>query len=452
MSRKVHDSMGELTIPDGAHWQAQTQRAIENFGSPGGPMPAVFITELARLKAAAATTNEALGELPVGLGAAIVAAAKSVIEGAYADQFPVDRYQTGSGTSTNMNMNEVLATLASKSCSHTVHPNDHVNRGQSSNDVIPTTLQISVAVQLVSQLKPAISNLAKAIDDAGYKAEGIVKTGRTHLMDAMPLTLQQEFSAFSWQLREQLERIDDLIPRLCRVPLGGTAVGTGVNCHPKFAATVASALALETGLPIRIAENRFARMAALEAPLEASAVLQSVAMTLTKICNDLRWMNSGPNSGLAEIRLPPKQPGSSIMPGKVNPVIPEAVLMMCAQVNGMHTANQAAAQSGNFQLNVMLPLVAANLLDGMKLLCCGMRNLATNVFAGIEVNSEQIGDKLSRNPILVTALNSLIGYELAAKIAKRAQAENRPLMDVALEETQLSKEQLQELLDPTKMF
>lgn len=429
----------------------QTQLALDNFKLQGGAMPAAFIRALAMIKACAAEVNLELGEIDGQIGAAIAQQAHLVAAGAYLDQFPVDRYQTGSGTSTNMNMNEVLANLASAAANLQIHPNDHVNRCQSSNDVIPASIQFAAVVAVTDRLLPAIEALALAIDKQALAHTDVIKTGRTHLMDAIPISIGQEFGAWVFQLREQQERLSNCLPRLSQLPLGGTAIGTGLNSHPNFGAGVAQRLSTLTGCNFSICANRFARIAAQEVTLELSALLQNLAVTLLKICNDLRWMNSGPNAGLAEIRLPALQAGSSIMPGKVNPVIPEAVAMAATQVCGFHTANSMAAASGNFQLNVMLPLIGCNLLDGAQLLAASCEALAIKVFADLEVNRDDLSSRAGRNPILITALNNRIGYQRAAIIVKRAYDENRPLLDVALEETDIAEADLRALLDPARM-
>lgn len=449
--RQVEDSMGSMEVPDEALWQAQTQRAIENFRLQGGPMPECFIRSLARIKACAAQANAELEQIPQPEAQAIAQAAQRLLSGDYQGQFPVDRWQTGSGTSSNMNLNEVIATLAAKETGLEIHPNDQVNRGQSSNDVIPSAVQLATLIQIRRKLVPAIESLVGALREKAESCHSVVKTGRTHLMDAMPVTLAQEMQTWSVQLEGHVPRLNLVCLDLARLPLGGTAVGTGVNAHPQFAASVAARLSGQLELEIGICEDPSSQMAGQEVTLAASSALQGVAVTLTKVCNDLRWMSSGPNSGLAEIQLPALQPGSSIMPGKVNPVIPEAILMACAQIQGFHTANGIAAQSGNFQLNVMLPLLACNLLEGTELLarCCD--SLEQQVVVGLQVNSDHLRDQVSRNPILVTALNDRIGYDAAAAIAKKAFTEGRAVIDVAAEETDIPRAELEKLLDPGTM-
>ena len=448
--RSEHDSMGELQVPADALWGAQTQRALQNFRISGLPMHPAFIHALAAIKAAAARTNASLGLLDDRRAQAIESAAQQVAAGRWDAQFPIDRYQTGSGTSSNMNLNEVIAHLASRG-KLVVHPNDHVNLGQSSNDVVPSAMRVACMVALEKRLLPAIEGLRQAIAAQSQALGKTVKTGRTHLMDAMPLTLAQEFGAWSAQLQSAQARLGDAAKRVRRLPIGGTAVGTGINAHPQFGAGVARALQQDLGVALQPAKDRFEGIAAQDDLVELSGQLSVLAVALMKIANDLRWMNSGPLAGLGEIELPALQPGSSIMPGKVNPVIPEAVCMVCAQVMGLHTANTVAGQSGNFQLNVMLPLLANNLLDAIDLLGNAMQALADHAIAGMRVRQDRIEQALSRNPILVTALNPAIGYEKAAAIAKRAYAENRPVFEVAVEDSGLSERDLRKLLDPAAL-
>ncbi len=452
--RTEHDSMGELQVPADALWGAQTQRAVDNFPVSGQRMPRAFIRALGLIKGAAAEVNAGLGLLPKGVGKAIQAAAAEVAEGAHDAHFPIDVYQTGSGTSSNMNANEVIATLANmggKAGKGTVHPNDHVNLGQSSNDVIPTAIRVSAQLETVQTLLPALKHLRKTIDKRGAKLGKVVKTGRTHLMDAMPLTFAQEFGAWSAQLESAQGRIDDALKRLRRLPLGGTAIGTGINADPRFGGKVARALSVATGVRFDSADNKFEGLAAQDDAVELSGQFNALAVALIKIANDLRWMNSGPLAGLGEVELPALQPGSSIMPGKVNPVIPEATVMAAAQVIGHHTAITVAGQTGNFQLNVTLPLIAANLLDSIQLLSSVMTLLADKVFAGLVVKQDRVSEALARNPILVTALNPIIGYEKAAAIAKRAYKEQRPVLEVALEDSGLPEAELKRLLDPAAL-
>ena len=449
--RVERDSMGELQVPADALWGAQTQRAVENFPVSGRPMPRGFIRALGLVKAAAAEVNLGLGLLPKGVAAAIRAAALEVAEGAHDAQFPVDIYQTGSGTSSNMNANEVIAALAGRSGRAGrggVHPNDHVNLGQSSNDVVPTAIRVSAQLAVVEHLLPAIRHLRRTIEARGRALRKVVKTGRTHLMDAMPLTFEQELGAWASQLRSAQGRLEDSLKRLRRLPLGGTAIGSGINADPRFGARAAKALSALAGTRFESAQDKFEGLAAQDDAVELSGQLNALAVALIKIANDLRWMNSGPLAGLAEIELPALQPGSSIMPGKVNPVVPEAVVMAAAQVIGHHTAITVAGQTGNFQLNVTLPLIAANLLDSIQLLANVSRLLADSAIAGLKVRPERVREALARNPILVTALNPVIGYERGAAIAKQAYASGRPVMEVAMEVTGMDEKTLLPLLDP----
>ena len=450
-TRIEHDSMGELQVPADALWGAQTQRAVQNFPISHRPMPRGFIRALGLIKAAAAQVNADLGLLPKATSRAIHAAALAVAEGGYDAQFPIDIYQTGSGTSSNMNANEVIAHLASATGKARVHPNDHVNLGQSSNDVVPTAIRVSALLAAGEDLLPALKHLRKTIDRRGHALRKVVKTGRTHLMDAMPLTFGQEFSAWSAQLASAEDRIGDSLKRLRRLPLGGTAIGTGINADPRFGKQVARALTALTGARFESADNKFEGLAAQDDAVELSGQLNALAVALIKIANDLRWMNSGPLAGLGEIELPALQPGSSIMPGKVNPVIPEATVMVCAQVIGHHTAITVAGQAGNFQLNVTLPLIAADLLESIQLLSNVTRLLADTAIAGLKVREDHVRAALDRNPILVTALNPVIGYEKGAAIAKRAYKEGRAVLDVAIEVTGMGADELKPLLDPAAL-
>ncbi|MEI2455448.1 class II fumarate hydratase [Lysobacter firmicutimachus] len=449
--RTEHDSMGELSVPAQALWGAQTQRAVQNFPISGVPMPREFIRALALVKGAAAEVNGGFGLLGKAQAAAIRAAAAEVAAGEHDAHFPIDVFQTGSGTSSNMNANEVIATLASRDGRHAIHPNDHVNLGQSSNDVIPTAIRVSAQLAIVEFLLPALAHLRKTIQGRARELAKVVKTGRTHLMDAMPLTFGQEFGAWAAQLDSAQQRIEDSLKRLRRLPIGGTAIGTGINADPRFGKAVAKALSAATGARFESAADKFEGLASQDDAVELSGQLSALAVALSKIANDLRWMNSGPLAGLGEIELPALQPGSSIMPGKVNPVIPEALAMVCAQVMGHHAAITVAGQSGNFQLNVMLPLIAYDLLDSIRLLGNAMRLLADNAVAGLKVRGDRVREALDRNPILVTALNPIIGYEKAAAIAKRAYKEGRPVLEVALEDSGLSEKQLRRLLDPAAL-
>ncbi|MFP7721639.1 class II fumarate hydratase [Lysobacter sp. A3-1-A15] len=449
-TRIEHDSMGELHVPSDALWGAQTQRAIDNFPMSGRPMPRGFIRALGLVKAAAADANGALGLLPEAIAAAIARAADAVARGEQDGQFPVDVFQTGSGTSSNMNANEVIAALAS-GARRRVHPNDHVNLGQSSNDVVPTAIRVGATLAVVEELKPALRHLCRTIEKKARGWDKVVKTGRTHLMDAMPLTLGQELRTWAAQLASAEARLDDALGRMKRLPIGGTAIGTGINADPRFAKAVVRGLSRRSGTRFVSAGNLFEGIASQDDAVELSGQLNALAVALMKIANDLRWMNSGPLAGLGEVELPALQPGSSIMPGKVNPVVPEAVAMACAQVMGHHVAITVAGQSGNFQLNVMLPLVAANLLDSIGLMAASARLLADRTIAGMTARRGRLGEALSRNPILVTALNPVIGYEKAAAIAKRAYAEQRPVLEVALEDSGLDRRTLEKLLDPAAL-
>ena len=448
--RLERDSMGELKVPADALWGAQTQRAVDNFPISGRPLPRAFIRALALIKQAAAQANAGLGLLDARLAAAIDVAAAEVASGAHDRQFPIDVFQTGSGTSSNMNANEVIAHLAARGVGG-VHPNDHVNMGQSSNDVIPTAIHVGAALLLRESLLPALEHLAATIGAREAQAQEIVKTGRTHLMDAMPVTLAQELSGWRTQVENGCARLRAVEPRLLCLAQGGTAVGTGINADPRFGAACCQALARLTGIEFRPNRNYFESLSAQDAAVELSGQLKVVAVSLMKIANDLRWMNSGPLAGLAEIALPALQPGSSIMPGKVNPVIPEAVAMVAAEVIGNDTAITVAGQSGNFQLNVMLPLIAWNLLESLRLVANASRLLADSAIAGFTVNREQLNAALERNPILVTALNPVIGYEQGAAIAKRAYAEGRPIREVAAAMTALPAAELARLLDPAEL-
>ncbi len=446
------DSMGKLQVPKKAAYGAQTQRAVDNFPISGIPMPQAFIQALGLVKQACANANHDLGGLDENRRRAISSICDDVINGKLMDQFPLDVFQTGSATSTNMNANEVIANLASQEAGDTVHPNDHVNMSQSSNDVIPTTIHVSAALSCHQQLIPAINHLISTIDQKAESLEDIVTTGRTHLMDAMPVSLGQELSGWSAQLQSALSHIKHTLPEIHQLAIGGTAVGTGINADESFGALVAAQLSNSTGLSFKVANNRFAALSSQDAAVALSGQLKTLATALMKIANDLRWMNSGPLAGIGEIALPALQPGSSIMPGKVNPVMPEATAMVCAQVIGNDATITIAGQSGNFQLNVMLPLVAFNLLQSIEMLSNVSRLLADKAIAGFTVNQENINSALAKNPILVTALNTVIGYELGAKIAKTAYAEGRAVIDVAVEMTDLSRKELELLLDPKKMI
>lgn len=433
------------------YYQKQTALAVDNFSISQTPLPPQFIQALGYVKAACATVNQELGLLDKDKSEAIWQVATDIAQGKHADQFPVDVFQTGSGTSTNMNANEVIATLASEVSGLEIHPNDDVNMGQSSNDVIPTTLHVSALIASASVLQPAIERLADAIKEKMQAFDDVIKTGRTHLMDAMPVKLSQELSGWRAQLLHCQERFSDTQQRLCRLAIGGTAVGTGINTHPEFGARVANALSQQLGQTFLVTDNHFAAIAAQDTAVEYSGQLSVLAVALMKISNDLRWMNSGPLAGLGEIALTKLQAGSSIMPGKVNPVIPEAVAMACAQVMGNHTTVTVAGQSGNFQLNVMLPVIANNVLNSISLLANSCDHLTEKALSDMHVNNEKLEAVLAKNPILVTALNKKIGYEQGTKIAQRAYEEKRDIIDIAREMTDLDENELSELLDPAKL-
>jgi fumarate hydratase class II len=452
MSERVeHDSLGEVRVPSSALWGAQTQRAVENFPISGLRMPGAFISALGHLKAAAARANGELGELEPALAAAIADAADEVARGDHDGEFPVDVFQTGSGTSSNMNCNEVVATLAARRLGRPVHPNDDVNRGQSSNDVVPSAIHVAAALEVGASLLPSLLHLELTVDARARELADVVKTGRTHLMDAVPLTFGQELGAWRTTLRQARERLAETRPRLLLLALGGTAVGTGLNAHRELAGRACAHLERSTGLPFRPAPDPFERIATQDTAVELSGVLRGVAVSLTKIGNDLRLMNSGPLAGLGELALPALQPGSSIMPGKINPVIPEAAVMVAARVVGNDATIALGAQAGTFQLNTALPLIAHALLESITLLANVTRLLADRAIAGFEVDRARVGAALEKNPILVTALNPRIGYEAAAAIAKQAYREGRPIQDVAREqiaESVIPRAELDRLLDP----
>jgi len=446
--RTEHDSMGELQVPEDALWGAQTQRAVQNFPISGTPMPSAFIRSMGLIKQAAALVNQELGLLDETRATAIANAAELVALGELAEQFPVDIFQTGSGTSSNMNANEVIAALAARECDLEIHPNDHVNMGQSSNDVIPSSIQLAAALMVSEALIPSLRHLAETIDIKAEELENVVKTGRTHLMDAMPVTFGQELACWAQQIRSNIKRIKSATKRVRRLPLGGTAVGTGINTHPEFGGRVAARLERITAIKFKAAANPFEGISSQDASVELSGQLKTLACSLMKIANDLRLMNSGPLAGIAEIELPALQPGSSIMPGKVNPVIPESVCMVCAQVIGNDVAITVGGQSGLFQLNVMLPVIAQNLLQSIHILAAASDVLADKAISGFTLKHENIESVLQRNPVLVTALNPVIGYEMGAKAAKQAYEQGRPIRDVAKELSGLSKKELKKLLDP----
>jgi fumarate hydratase class II len=445
------DSMGELQVPSDALYAAQTQRAIDNFPVSGLAMPPAFIKTVALIKQTAAKVNVGLGEMDKVVADAIISAAQSIRDGQYQDQFPIDVFQTGSGTSTNMNVNEVVATLASRIAGTAVSINDHVNMGQSSNDVIPTAIHVSAAIECQQALLPALQHLAETIEKKALSLDHITKTGRTHLMDAMPIRFSQELGAWALQIRNGIDRIQSTLPRVYKLAQGGTAVGTGINAHPQFAEQFTKLLSEETKLPFQSNASLFESLSCQDAIVELSSQLKVIAVSLTKIANDLRWMNSGPLAGLGEIELPALQPGSSIMPGKVNPVIPEAVAMVAAQVIGNDATITIAGQSGCFQLNVMLPVIAYNILQSIELIANVSNLLADKAIAGFTVREDNLQVALAKNPILVTALNPIIGYSKAAEIAKAAYKQGRPIIDVAAEMTEIDRAELEKLLEPGQL-
>ncbi|MEV6929453.1 class II fumarate hydratase [Dactylosporangium sp. NPDC051485] len=454
--RVEHDTMGEVRVPAEALWRAQTQRAVENFPISGRRLPPALIRALARIKAAAAAVNGELGVVEPGVAAAIGAAADRVAAGEADDQFPIDVFQTGSGTSTNMNVNEVVATLASRALDRPVHPNDHVNASQSSNDVFPTAIHVAAAAELSTSLSPALLLLSEALQRKAEEFAGVVKAGRTHLMDATPVTLGQEFSGYAAQVRYGADRIAAVLPRVAELPLGGTAVGTGLNTPPGFAPRVVARLAEATGLPLTEARNHFEAQGARDALVEASGVLRTIAAGLYKIANDIRWMGSGPRAGLRELAIPDLQPGSSIMPGKVNPVIPEAVRQVVAQVIGNDAAVAFAGTQGDFELNVMLPVIADNLLESIALLSNVARLFARRCIDGLAANEEVLAAYAAGSPSIVTPLNRHLGYEEAAAVAKQALHENKTIREVVVERGhvergRLSEQELDEALDLLRM-
>ncbi|MFF7991387.1 class II fumarate hydratase [Kitasatospora xanthocidica] len=454
--RVEHDSMGEVRVPAAAKWQAQTQRAVENFPVSGQRLERAHIAALARIKAAAARVNARLGVLDEETAEAIVSAAEEVAEGRWDDEFPVDVFQTGSGTSSNMNTNEVIATLAGERLGRPVHPNDHVNASQSSNDVFPSSIHIAATAAVTHELIPALEHLAEALERKEAEFATVVKSGRTHLMDATPVTLGQEFGGYAAQVRHGRERLLATLPRVAELPLGGTAVGTGINTPPGFPEAVIAEVARATDLPLTEARNHFEAQGARDSLVELSGQLRTVAVGFTKIANDLRWMGSGPRTGLGEINLPDLQPGSSIMPGKVNPVLPEVVLMVAAQVVGNDATVTLAGASGNFELNVMLPVIARNVLESVRLLANSARLLADRTVDGITANVERAREYAESSPSVVTPLNRYIGYEEAAKVAKQSLAERKTIRQVVLErgyveQGKLTEEQLDEALDVLRM-
>jgi len=454
--RIEHDTMGEVKVPVNALYAAQTARAVENFPISGTTLERAHIASLAQIKKSAALANEKLGVLSKEIAEAIAKAADEVISGKHDGEFPVDIFQTGSGTSSNMNMNEVLATIASTHLGSKVHPNDHVNASQSSNDVFPTSVHVAVTSALIHDLLPSLEHLAKELEVKEAAWETVVKAGRTHLMDATPVTLGQEFGGYAAQIRYGMERINAAIPRVAEVPLGGTAVGTGINTPKGFPQEVISLLAKETKLPITEARNHFEAQGARDALVEASGALRTLAVSVTKICNDLRWMGSGPNAGIGELAIPDLQPGSSIMPGKVNPVIPEAVMMVVARVIGNDAAVAWSGASGNFELNVAIPVMGNSLLESIRLLSNSLRLLADKTINGLEANVERARALAESSPSIVTPLNKYIGYEAAAKIAKHAVKKGLTIREATIElgyvdNEKLTLEQLDKALDVLSM-
>ncbi len=454
--RIEHDTMGEVRVPIDALYAAQTQRAVENFPISGDPLDPAQIVALARIKKAAALANKALGTLDGRIADAIARAADQIIDGGHGDQFPIDVYQTGSGTSSNMNMNEVLATLATRDLGEPVHPNDHVNASQSSNDVFPTSVHIAVTQALIDDLIPALDHLAVALETKADLWKTVVKSGRTHLMDATPVTLGQEFGGYARQMRLGIERGQAVIPHVAEFPLGGTAVGTGINTPLGFPQKVIALIVSETELPVTEAKDHFEAQANRDALVEASGALRTIAVSLTKINNDIRWMGSGPNTGLGELHIPDLQPGSSIMPGKVNPVVPEATLMVCARVIGNDATIAWSGASGLFELNVAIPVMGTALLESIRLLSNSMRVLADKTIDGLEANVERAAAYAGMSPSIVTPLNKLIGYEAAAKIAKHSVAQGITVREAVIDlgyvaRGELTEEQLDEKLDLLSM-
>jgi fumarate hydratase class II len=454
--RVEHDTMGDVKVPKAALWRAQTQRAVENFPISGRPLEPEHIRALGLIKAAAARVNGELGVLEPDVAKAVEDAARQVADGQHDAEFPIDVFQTGSGTSSNMNANEVVASLAAKALGRPVHPNDQVNASQSSNDDFPTSIHVAATAALTRDLLPALAHLASALEAKAVEFESVVKAGRTHLMDATPVTVGQEFGGYAAQVRIGSERLESTLPRLAELPLGGTAVGTGINAPPGFASRVIQILAEETGLPLTEARNHFEAQGSRDSLVEASGQLRTVAVGLFKICTDLRWMGSGPRAGLGEIRLPDLQPGSSIMPGKVNPVLPEAMSMVCAQVVGNDATIAFAGAVGNFELNVMMPVMAANLLESIRLLSNAARLLADRCITGIEADVEHCRELAESSPSIATPLNRVIGYENAAAVAKRAVKERRTIREIVIDEGyvergELTEQELDDALDVLSM-
>ncbi|MDQ2674400.1 MAG: class II fumarate hydratase [Chloroflexota bacterium] len=454
--RVERDSMGEVAVPADAKWRAQTQRAVENFPISGMPLERSLIAALARIKGATASVKRERGMVEADLAEAIIAAAAEVADGRHDREFPIDVFQTGSGTSSNMNMNEVLATLAAERLGRPVHPNDDVNHPMSSNDMFPAAIHIAATSGVIADLIPSLEHLAGALEGKATEFAGAVKSGRTHLMDATPVMLGQEFGGYAAQVRTGVERLQATLPRVAELPLGGTAVGTGINAPAGFGGQVIAAIAADTGLPLTEARDHFEAQGARDALVELSGQLRTIAVSLTKIANDLRWMGSGPRAGLGEINLPDLQPGSSIMPGKVNPVLPEATLMVCAQVIGNDAAVAWGGAAGNFELNVMLPMIGRNLLESIRLLSNVTRLLADRCIEGITANTERLREYAESSPSIVTPLNPYLGYEEAASIAKQSLAERKTIREVVIErghvtEGRITEEQLDAALDVERM-
>ena len=454
--RIEHDTMGEVRVPASALYRAQTQRAVENFPISGTPLESGHIRALAQVKRAAARANAELGVIEQDVADAIVHAADEVISGKHDEHFPIDVFQTGSGTSSNMNTNEVLATLATQELGREVHPNDHVNASQSSNDVFPTSVHVAATEALIKDLKPALDHLATALEAKATEFAEVVKSGRTHLMDATPVTLGQEFSGYAAAIRYGIERVDAALPRTAEVPQGGTAVGTGINTPLGFSEKVIANLVESTGLPLTEARNHFEAQSARDGLVELSGALRTIAVSFTKIANDIRWMGSGPNTGLGELHLPDLQPGSSIMPGKVNPVIPEAILMVCAQIVGNDATVGWAGASGNFELNVQIPVIARNVLESIRLLANSARVFADKTVEGLIADAERNREFAESSPAIVTPLNRIIGYETAAKVAKHAVEHGVTIRDAIaalglVEKGAITQEQVDEALDVMAM-
>lgn len=451
------DFLGDVKVPSNAYWGAQTQRAIENFPVSGIKFPEIFIRSIAYIKFACAKVNYDLHILDKKISEAIIQSCKEIIEGKFSDQFPLDIFQTGSGTSTNMNVNEVIATRANeilkghKDTKHPIHPNDHVNRGQSTNDVIPTAIHISAYILIKESLLPSLKSLHKKINKKSHNFKSIVKTGRTHLMDAMPVTLEQEMSGWATQIELSIERIQDTLPRLSELAIGGTAVGTGFTTHPEFGKRVSKVLSKLTHIKFRESRNHFQAQSTLDTITELSGHLKTLATSLLKIANDMRWMNSGPVSGLSEIIIPSLQPGSSIMPGKVNPVILEAARMVCAQVIGNDTVISISNSMGEFQLNVMLPVIAHNIIQSITILSNISNLMSKRMIDSLEVNEKHISEITERNPIIATALNPIIGYDKTAEVIKKAIKDKRAVKEIVVEMGYLSAEETDRILDPKKM-